>query len=298
MSLLTEVRSLISRHARQNGLTAPLAGVSLVHADTPTSPSHSLCKPTFALVVQGAKRTTLGTQIFDYAAGDYLVASVELPISGYVSRATSHEPYLAMTMALEPSSIAALLVDAKIDPRGADAAAIAINRAPDNLLDAVTRLLRLLDHPEDIAVMAPMLEREVLWRLLGGEQGSTVRQIGLADSHLTQISRAIAWIRDHYAEPLHSEILGHASGMSASTLYRHFRAITGMSPLQFQKHIRLQAARARMLANATQVATIGFAVGYESASQFSREYSRLFGMPPGKDAVRMRAAGDADRAVF
>jgi transcriptional regulator GlxA family with amidase domain len=151
-------------------------------------------------------------------------------------------------------------------------------------------MLRLLDHPADARVLAPLVEKEILWRLLTGAQGAIVRQIGLADSSLSQVSRAIRWIRDNYAEQMRIEDLARQAGMSAAAFHRHFRAVTTMSPLQFQKRIRLQEARSLLLARPADVAGVGHLVGYDSPSQFSREYRRLFGAPPGQDATRLRAA--------
>ena len=166
---------------------------------------------------------------------------------------------------------------------------IAVRDATPDLLDPIIRLLRLLDRPGDMPVLGPMLEREILWRLLTGAQGATVRQIGLADSRLSQVARAIRHIRTRYAETLSMDDLATLAGMSPASFHRHFRAVTTMSPLQYQKQIRLQAARSRLLAEPGDVASIGFEVGYESPSQFSREYARLFGAPPGRDAERLRA---------
>lgn len=162
--------------------------------------------------------------------------------------------------------------------------------APGELLDPAVRLLRLLDHPADLPVLAPMIKREILWRLATGEQGAMVRQIGLADSSLTHISRAIHWIRDHHTETLRIADLARLAGMSATSFHRHFRAVTAMTPVQFQKQIRLQEARLLLLSNIHDVATTGYLVGYDSTSQFSREYRRRFGAPPGQDATRLRAS--------
>ncbi|HLY58881.1 MAG TPA: AraC family transcriptional regulator [Stellaceae bacterium] len=289
MTKLAEIGSLIIRHVGIPDAGLPLSGVRLRTTTAPTEPVNAVYEPIFALVAQGGKRTVLGDKVFEYGAGDYLVASVDLPIIGQVCRASSEEPYLGFAMTLQPAKIAALLLEGTAGERsGVEAAGLAVSVAPDELLDAVLRLLRLLDRPGDIPVLRPMLEREILWRLLGGEQGAIVRQIGLADSSLAQISRAIRQIRTNYAEILRIDELAQVAGMSPSSFHRHFRAVTSMSPIQFQKQIRLQAARARLIANAEDVATVGFEVGYDSPSQFSREYRRLFGSPPGKDAGRLR----------
>jgi transcriptional regulator GlxA family with amidase domain len=161
--------------------------------------------------------------------------------------------------------------------------------AQPELLDAAARMLRLLDQPSDASVLAPLIGQEILWRLLAGPLGDTVRQIGLADSELTHVSRAISWIRDNYAEPMRIDDLARLCGLSASAFHRHFRAVTAMSPLQFQKQIRLQHARSILVARPGDVAGAGHRVGYDSPSQFNREYRRLFGAPPGEDAERLRA---------
>ena len=166
---------------------------------------------------------------------------------------------------------------------------MATSEAGPDLLDAVARMLRLLDRPEDVAVLAPLIEREILWRLLTGPHGAMIRQIGLADSGLSHVSRAIRWIRDNYSEPMRIADLARLAGMSTSAFHRHFRAVTNLSPLQFQKRIRLQEARSLLVSRAGDVAGVGHLVGYDNPSQFNREYRRLFGAPPGQDAARLRA---------
>jgi transcriptional regulator GlxA family with amidase domain len=172
-----------------------------------------------------------------------------------------------------------------------------VQAAPLELQEAMVRLLRLLDQPRDAPVLRPLIEREILWRLLRGPQGGRVRQIGLADSRLAQVSHAIRHIRQHFSEALSVEELAALATMSTSSFHRHFRAVTAMTPIQFQKQIRLQEARSRLLADADDVAAVGFAVGYDSASQFSREYSRMFGAPPGRDAARLRQVAPLERAL-
>ena len=193
-------------------------------------------------------------------------------------------------MALNPAAIAALLLEGGgtgkplVEPIG-----FSVSKATPALVDPILRLLRLADHREDIPVLAPLLNREILWRLLQSEQGGIVRQIGLADSSLSQIGRGIRWIRTHFAENFRIDDPAREACMSTATFYRHFRSVTAMSPLQYQKRIRLQNARARLMAGSHDIAGIGYAVGYESPSQFSREYSRMFGAPPGKDAQRLQS---------
>lgn len=292
METIEELRLLIARHAGAAPLPSPLSGIRAVRADAPTELAHHVLEPILAVVAQGAKRAVLGDQVFEYGAGQYLVVSVDLPIAGHVFQASPEQPYLSVGISLKPTAISDLLLDMAVgNPPLAEPAGLGVSQAPVELLEPVVRLLRLLDSPRDAAVLAPLLEREILWRLLNGEQGAMVRQIGLADSRLSQISRAIRWIRIHHAQPLRIDVLAEMVAMSASSFHRHFRAVTTMSPLQYQKVIRLQEARARLLSEPDDVAAVGFRVGYDSPSQFSREYSRLFGAPPGRDAARLRTAG-------
>ncbi len=298
MEKLEEIRRLIARHAGSAQAEPQALGIRLGCATAPTELGHHIVEPVFALVAQGAKRTVLGEQLFEYGVGQYLVVSVDLPVAGQVWRASPELPYLSAGLTLKPALIATLLLELSgSDMPVPEMAGLGVSNAPAELLDAVIRLLRLLDSPRDAAVLGPLLEREILWRLLTGEQGAMVRQIGLADSRLSQISRAIRWIRLHHAKPFRIEELAELAAMSPSSFHRHFRAVTTMSPLQFQKQIRLQAARARLLAEFEDVAAVGFSVGYDSPSQFSREYSRLFGAPPGRDVARLRTVALPDTSL-
>jgi AraC-like DNA-binding protein len=217
-------------------------------------------------------------------------------VIGRTLQASVEEPFLAVVLELSPERIAALLLEtppvAGARPGAVDAlpAGIAVNDASPALLDALGRLLALLDAPDDAAVLAAGIEREVLWRLITGPQGTTVRQIGLADSRLAHLAQAIRWIRSHYNETLRVEQLAVMATMSVSSFHRHFRAVTSMTPIQFQKQIRLHEARALLLAEPGDVAGAGYAVGYDSPSQFSREYRRTFGVPPSRDALTLRGA--------
>jgi AraC-like DNA-binding protein len=295
---LNELRSLITRYADRPGHAVD--GLLLSAVEKPTPPTAAVADPVLAVVAQGAKRLTLGDRIYDYGAGQYLVISVGLPVTGHHSQASPERPFLGCGLTLRPAVIASLLLEAGAAAYVHDAGrrsetppSVAVSDAPDDLLDAMVRMVRLLGRPADAPVLGPMIEREILWRLINGEQGATVRQIGLADSRLSHIGRAIRWIRDHHAEAIRVDDLAQMSGMSASAFHRHFRAVTAMTPIQYQKRIRLQEARLLLLSGSRDVAAVGFTVGYDSASQFSREYRRLFGVPPGQDAVRLRRqAGD------
>jgi AraC-like DNA-binding protein len=255
---------------------------------------HHVVEPVFVVVAQGAKRAMLGDEVFEYRGGQFLVVGVALPMAGGVIEASPQLPYLAAGMTLQATTISSLLLEMNPADRPAtEQAGFAVSDACEALLDTVVRMLRLKDSPRDAAVLGPLIERELVWRLLHGPQGAMVRQIGLAESRLSQIGRAIRFIRAHHAEPISIPQLADMVAMSESSFHRHFRGATTMSPLQFQKLIRLQEARARLIADAGDVAAIGYSVGYDSPSQFSREYSRLFGAPPGRDKQRLglRPAG-------
>jgi AraC-like DNA-binding protein len=293
---LAELRDLIAAHARPD-MQTPIAGLLVSAVDT-QAPDYSFTEPLLVVMAQGGKRLLLGEQVFEYRAGQCLVVTAELPVTGHFLDATPDHPALAMGLTLRPAAIAALLLEAPPQPwpRTAGAPAICTGDADRDLLDAVLRLLRLLDRPDDAGVLAPLIEREILWRLLTGPHADVVRQIGLADSGLSHISRAIGWIRGNYAEPMRISDLARLSGLSPSAFHRRFRAVTTMSPLQFQKRIRLQEARSLLVAQAGDVAGVGHLVGYDSPTQFSREYRRLFGAPPGQDTARLRATAGAPDA--
>ena len=226
------------------------------------------------------------------------MASLDLPITGSHWYATEAEPALGFGLVLDASAVASLLLEAadhgamvapRRSPSGAAPPGVGVADVTPDLLDAVLRILRLLDSPRDRDVLAPMIKREILWRLITGPVGETVRQLGLADSSLALISRVVRRISAQYSEPFRVEELARSCGMSTSAFHRSFQAVTGSSPIQFQKQIRLQRSRLMLMAGADDVATIGYRVGYDSASQFNREYRRHFGLPPGRDAARLRA---------
>jgi AraC-like DNA-binding protein len=304
---LAELRGHIARLAAGSPTARWIDGAAVFATTHVTAPLGNVARPTMALVAQGAKRSVLGDRAYDYAAGQFLVVTVDLPLTSQITAASVDEPFLAFSLPLDPSAIAQLLLesrlpeprpDPRLDPRprdsgggpggGSGGLAISVSDAGPELIDGVVRLLRLAGSPDDQRVLGPAVKREILWRLLTGPQGGLVRQIGLADSRVSVVARAIAWIKDHYDEVLRTEDLAAEVNLSVSSLNRHFRAATSMSPLQYQKQIRLQRARARLLADPTDVAGAGYAVGYTSASQFTREYRRMFGAPPGEDAARMQ----------
>jgi AraC-like DNA-binding protein len=287
MEPLAELRTLIARHAGGEAARKALSDIVLANFSEPTLPRGYVGDPIFGLVAQGAKRAVLGDRVFDYAAGKYLIVGIELPMVANVVQASVEEPCLGLGLTLNPFAVASLLLESGAGGDRRAPPGIAVSDAGPDLLDPIVRLLRLLDRPDDMPVLGPAIEREILWRLIKGEQGAMVRQLGLADSRLSQIGRAVRWIRDHHAEMLRIEDLARVANMSATSFFRHFRAVTSLTPIQYQKQVRLQEARAKLLANPGDVAAVGYAVGYDSPSQFSREYRRLFGAPPGRDAARL-----------
>ncbi|WP_433281641.1 AraC family transcriptional regulator [Pseudonocardia xinjiangensis] len=290
---LDGLRALLARHARPDATTA-IDGVLVSQVEQSTPPSPSMSGTVMALIAQGAKRIALGDRVYEYRAGQYLIASVDMPITGQFTEASPERPAMGFGLVLHPATVAELLLQAApgdLPPAGGGApSGMAVTDAPAALVDAVIRLLSLLDQPRDIAVLAPLIKREILWRLITGEQGAVVRQLGLADSSLSHIARAVRWIRDHYAQSFRVEDLAQLSGMSVSAFYRNFQAVTAMSPIQFQKQIRLQEARLLLAMQSSDVSGVGHRVGYDSPSQFSREYRRQFGAPPSQDAARLRGS--------
>jgi AraC-like DNA-binding protein len=293
-ALLAELRTLIARHVRPDETTA-IDGILVSAATVPGQPRAASTGTVMAIIAQGSKRLAVGDHIYDYGPGQYLVASVDLPITGHYTQASADEPALGFGLVLRPSAIAALMLDTSGPPRRIAPAppGLGVADAPPELLDAAVRMVRLLDRPDDRDILAPMIERELLWRLLNGPLGESVRQIGLTDSTLTHVSRAVRWITEHHSKPFRVEELARSCGMSTSAFHRSFQAVTALSPIQFQKQIRLQKSRLLLLTGVDDVATVGYRVGYDSASQFSREYRRQFGLPPGRDAARLRAGAEA-----
>ncbi|MEU4194993.1 AraC family transcriptional regulator [Kribbella sp. NPDC026611] len=276
---LADLRELIVGAVGREGA---IDGLLLSLVDAPTPPTAGLASPTFALVAQGRKRLALGEQVFEYGAGDYVIVSVDLPVTGHFVEASKDAPCLGVGLELRPESIASLLLDTNEKPGGA-VRGLTVGHAPAELVDAMIRLLRLVHQPDDAPVLAPLVQREILWRLLRSPQGAAVREIGLADSSLSHVARVIGWIRKHYTEPFRVEDLAAMAGMSTSAFHRHFRTVTELTPIQFQKKIRLHEARLRVVGLGEDVTSAGYAVGYDSPSQFSREYRREFGTPPSRD---------------
>ncbi|MGV6874110.1 AraC family transcriptional regulator N-terminal domain-containing protein [Pseudochelatococcus sp. B33] len=291
MEQLTALTDIIGRHAPENGThPCPLPGVKLLRSSTPTMPMPVIYKPTLCLVAQGRKRAVLGTTAFIYDPASYLIASVDLPVMGAVIEATADRPYLCLQIDLDMAVLGELAIHhpARHPDAGEVAAGLTLNKTTPALLGAALRLVGLLDTPEDIEALAPLTIREILYRLLTGASSNIIRQMAQADSRLNQIARAIVWIRTHFRDVCPIEQAAEIAGMSRSTFHAHFKAITSMSPLEFRTHLRMQEAQRLMVSDAMDAASAGFSVGYGSPSQFSRDYARIFGMPPARHASRLR----------
>ncbi|CAM3392092.1 HTH araC/xylS-type domain-containing protein [Bordetella sputigena] len=300
MDALARLVDVVGRHTPRDGIhDTPVPGLRLIRSSSPTLPLPVVYEPTLCLAAQGRKHVVVGNRSYDYDHSRYLVASVDLPVTGSVTAASEAEPYLCVALDLDMGELSDLALRYPVPPEPEEVltSGIALNETTPQLLDAAARLASLLDHPADIDALAPLVTRELLYRVLTGPGNSMVRQLARADSRLNQIGRAIAWLRAHYQKPCRIEDLADMAGMSRSTFHLHFKAITAMSPLEYRAQLRLQEARRLMVAEAMDAAGAGFRVGYESPSQFSRDYVRMFGMPPVKDSQRLRDAVMASGAV-
>ena len=262
-----------------------LDGVTLLSARSTDSRMAMFYEPMAVIVLQGEMEVTIGQAILDYAPGTCFVGSIDLPVTGRVTRASPDAPYMAIRVALRRDALAELLADAP-QVAAEKGKCYAFGPVADGLPEVCARLLALQETPEDAAVLGPLIQRELLYRLLRGPQAAALHQIVASDPKLTQVRRALTWIRSHLDESVPVQDMANCAGMSIASFHRHFRAATGMSPLQYQKALRLQAAR-RAILSGTEIARAGFAVGYESPSQFSREYARMFGLAPSKDLKRL-----------
>lgn len=290
-----ELSARVARLAPIDGThQSAIESLALSRNSVPTVCTPTVYQPCLAVVVQGRKRTILNDEVFHYDALNYLVVSVTLPAMGQVLEASAERPYLGLRLNLDLEEIARLLLE--LGDRGPPAPSEAdcglfVASLDEPLLDAVLRMVRLLDAPDDIAVLAPVVLREIYYRVLRGELGHRLVDLSQGEGGNHRIVRAIEWLKQRYAAPLRIEELADAVHMSPSALHHRFKAVTAMSPLQYQKHLRLHEARRLMFANGVECATAGHRVGYESASQFSREYRRLFGAPPRAEIARLRETG-------
>ncbi|MGE7992471.1 AraC family transcriptional regulator N-terminal domain-containing protein [Pseudomonas sp. NPDC089554] len=283
----------IERHARYDYVT-PIDGLKVGRTDQPSEVGHSIYQPSFGVVARGVKELMVAEVAFHYAAGDSLVCAADVPVTSQVTMASPSACYLAIHLEIDPAVVADLLRErAGMRPK-ADATFVACKHALDpELYDPLIRLLALLDKPRDIAVMAPLIRREITWKLLQTEHGPLLSQLAFATGHAARIGRATAWIREHYMHMLNISALADMASMSVPSFHRHFKAVTSMSPLQFQKRVRLQEAR-RGLSSADSISSVAYGVGYESISQFNRDYRRLFKLTPSDDAATLRATFSRD----
>lgn len=267
-----------------------IPGLSLFRRDGPTQPASSMYEPSICLIAQGAKRVLLGDDAYVYDARRFLITSVHLPTVVQIIKATPQKPYLGLRLKLDPREISQLMVDSNLPPPRAQRSGrgMATGEVTLPLLAAFQRLIDLLAEPKDIPILAPLVQREIIYRLLVGDQGARLRQIASTGSQGHQIAQAIDWLKGNFTQPLRIDDLAKQVNMSTSTFHHHFRALTAMSPLQYQKWLRLNEARRLMLTENQDASTSAFRVGYESPSQFSREYSRLFGTPPLRDIANLR----------
>ncbi|WP_127754829.1 AraC family transcriptional regulator [Devosia sp. 1566] len=289
MSTTTDLKRLIRPYALQPKTVTSFTRLEIMRLDHPTALQPVIYEPAVCLVLQGAKRAVIGEKVLAYGEGDYFIAAAEVAALGRISAATKDEPYLALTLLLEPQVIAGVLLNL---PKGIEppvSSGFYTSTADSKLLDAWLRLVSVLERPDEAAVLAPMIEREILFRLLQGPSGVLLRQIAGSDNRLSSIRKAMAWLREHYAEPVRVERLAAIAGMSPSVFHKHFKDVTALSPIQYQKQIRLHEARRRLSQAPVDAAGVAFSIGYESASQFSREYKRLFGASPVQDAKQLQS---------
>lgn len=271
-------------------VTSDALGLTLTRWEAPTELTAYMHEPSLCLVAQGAKRLLLGEELFSYDADHYLIASVELPLVAQIIEASPEKPYLGLKLVLDLRMISQLLVDSNLPmPRTQKTnLGIAVSRVDLRLLESFLRLLDLIDSPEDVPIMAPLIQKEIVYRLLTGEQGLLLRQMGTVGSQPNQIGQVINWLKLNYTKALRVDDLAAHARMSAATFHRHFRELTSMSPLQFQKRIRLHEARRMMFTDHMDANSAALQVGYESSTQFNREYSRLFGAPPLRNVKALR----------
>lgn len=287
-NLLDAVRRHGETYADEHGIApTPIPGLMTVRATAPSGLLHAVQRPMVCVVVQGSKLVTMGTQDFAFSAGDSLLITADVPTVSRITRASRAAPYLSLVLELDAAIITELSTEMTAAAKD-DAAPVYVGATDAEVADAALRLMRLLDRPASIPVLQAQLLREMHYWLLAGRHGSAIRRLGWPDGHVQRVARAVALLRADFAKPLPVERLAAAAGMSPSSFHQHFRSITSLSPLQFQKHLRLIEARRLMINEGMQASNAAFAVGYESVPQFTREYGRLFGLPPVRDVRTAR----------
>jgi AraC-like DNA-binding protein len=287
-TLLHAVRRYAEAYADANGLAqTPIPGLTAVRATVPSGLVHAVSRPLVCLVLQGAKQVTMGTRAFAFAAGESLLITADVPTVSQITRASVAAPYVSLALELDAAVIADLAVQMRAVPT-ADHAPVRIEPTDAEVADAALRLMRLLDRPESVPVLSTQLVRELHYWLLAGRHGAAIRRLGWPEGHVQRVARAVAVLRAEFKHPVPVERLAAVAGMSQSSFHQHFRTVTSLSPLQFQKQLRLIEARRLMLSEGATASSAAFAVGYESVPQFTREYGRMFGLSPVRDTKAAR----------
>ena len=286
-----EVVERIARILPEDGVVDALPGFRLARSSKPTDPVNAIYEPAFCFVAQGRKQALLGEEVFQYDPGNYLIYTLDLPLTFQVKEASNERPYLGFRLNLDPSLVASVMMESGIESKKGEVGMKAMDVGPTDadLLDAVVRLVRLLDAPHEHTVLMPLIIREIIFRLLSGGQGERLSHLLAAGGDTRRISKAIGHLRENFDQPLRIDDIAHELGMSVSGFHHQFKSVTAMSPLQFQKQIRLQEARRLMLGDDLDAASAGFRVGYEDPAYFSREYKKHFGAPPQRDIARLRS---------
>jgi AraC-like DNA-binding protein len=287
---LAKLASAIERQTiADGGYDTAVPALRLSRFSAPSDLVALVYEPSLCVVAQGAKEVLLADETYRLDPAQFLLVSIDLPVAARVVEASADRPYLAVRIALDPAVVGELLADGTAaPPLGPPTRAIAVTGVEPALLDAISRLVALLDSPQDVGPLAPLVLREITYRVLAGPQGGRLRQIAAAGAPAQRIARAIRWLKDHFAEPLRIESLAKYVRMSPSAFHLHFKSVTALSPLQYQKRLRLQESRRLMLGEGMDAAEAAFRVGYESPSQFSREYRRMFGAPPRQDVAALK----------
>lgn len=287
----TELARIMERYTGTNGVhETDIPSLFFVRRSDDLNPNYGVYKPSLCITAQGVKEVSVGMDNFRYGPGDYLVASVDLPATTQIIEISPENPYLGFILELSPDQIIDVIDDVNFSttPEGNSSRGMFVSKLNPSLLDAVVRLVRLLDTPEDIPTLAPLFTKEVIYKVLKGEHGKTLKKIALNGNSTYHIKNAIQLIMTNYDKPFKVEELAEIANMSVSSFHKHFKEVTAMSPIQFQKQLKLQEARRLLLSESTDATAVAYRVGYESPSQFSREYVRMFGYPPMEDMKRLR----------
>jgi AraC-like DNA-binding protein len=287
-TLLTAVRRYAESYADPAGVArTPIPGLTTIRATAPSGLDYAISRPLVCLVLQGTKHVTLGNRAFTFNAGDSLLITADVPTVSQITRASVAAPYFSLVLDLDPTMIADLAVEMKAVPV-ADGAPVRHEPTDAEVTDAALRLMRLIERPASVPMLRTQLLREMHYWLLVGRHGAAIQRLGWPDGHVQRVARAVAVLRADFAQPLRVERLAAVAGMSPSSFHQHFRTVTSLSPLQFQKQLRLIEARRLMLSEGMTASSAAFAVGYESVSQFTREYGRMFGLPPVRETKAAR----------